>query len=385
MPYGVAGALMENKNKFWIYLGLGVALALSFKWWVSPETNMPSKRWSIRANMEDEFQFHRSNNRNDKIAGLSNSRRSTEMVNVTSGTTAAAPAAAPAKAQQVAKAENTAKKKDAKKKKKKKKKSKVIGAPASETNTIETDDDSDDVAHAAPAGAPTQADSLQTPAGLAQAANTVPKTIAEWEKILLTTPNHRETTRFIALFQTKQVTPEVFYGVVGLMMNDGRTQMRELGVMALGATPSLQSYSMLVSASQREQGAVKTQAAGYLEDIYNRPQTINVIYTAVIGKDVSTDVKIQALKNLEVLVSKVRLPSSTTTTGETPKTSPSQALTQKRVIEYFKQLIKPIEELSKSGDPELQASASRLLPNLVAAAAQTLPSTGVIAENTVAP
>lgn len=357
---------MEN-NKFWIYLGLGVVAALSLKWFSSPESTVASKRWSIQANMSDEISYKRSAKANERVAGLSGARRSTlVLTEVKSGATTAAPAVA-AKKQDV-KAKNIAKKKDDKKKKKKKKKSKVIGVP--ETDSL-SDDNSESEVAAVPVSSGASAPLAF--AGAGQAGASPVTDLTDWEKLLLVTPNHRETTRFINLYQTKQVTAEVFYGIVGQMLNDGRTQMRSLGVMALGATPSVQSYELLVMTSDNETGPVKTQAATYLERTYNRPHAINVLYGVLVKADASAPTQLQALKNLSALISNLRKPSSINEeTGETVTASQTQSTNQQHVLRYFVLLQKNVMPLlTQSQDPEVRNLALSVSSLLIAATGAT--------------
>ncbi len=350
---------MEN-NKFWVYLGLGVVAALSLKWFISPESTTVSNRWSIQANMGDEIEYKRSTKSNDRVAGLSGARRSTPVLNqIKSGATTAAPKAA-AKKEDV-KAKNVAKKKDDKKKKRKKK-LKLLPVPESDV----TSDDSDENI----AQVPTSSGAVAPNAFAAGQAGPLPTEaeLTNWEKLLLVTPNHRETTRFISLFQSKQVTAEVFYGIIGQMLNDGRTQMRSLGVMALGATPSVRSYEMLIATSEVESGPVKTQANSYLGRTYNRPQAVNILYGALVKPEANTSVQLQALKNLEALLGNVRQTASVETqTGEVEAPAAQSAISP-NVIRYFSLLQSNVIPLLKqSPDQEVRNLAETVSSQLAAA------------------
>ena len=353
---------MEN-NKFWIYLGLGVVAALSLKWFGSPESTAVSKRWSIQATMGEEIQYKRSAKTQDRITGLSNERRSTPLVQIKSGATTAAPAVA-AKKEDV-KAKNIAKKKDDKKKKKKKKKPRVLGVPETETDS---DSDSDSDVASVPTSAGAAAPLAFAGAGQAGAPPTTAQ-LTDWENLLLVTPNHRETTRFINLFQTKQVSAEVFYGIVGQMLNDGRTQMRSLGVMALGATPSVTSYEMLVTTVETESGTVKSQASTYLERTYNRTQAVNILYGVLKKREVAPATQLQALKNLSALLTSTRKPGSINPeTGETETPAKTENVNQQHVIQYFRLLqAEVIPSLTQSQDPEIRQLALNVSSLLIAA------------------
>ncbi len=347
---------MEN-NKFWIYLGLGVVAALSLKWFSSPESTTVSNRWSIQANMGDEIQYKRSAKANDRVAGLSGERRTTPVLtSIKSGATSAAPKAV-AKKEDV-KAKNVAKKKDDKKKKKKK--PKVLGVPESETSSDDSDSDVATVPTSSGAATPLAFSGGQ--AGAAPAA----ADLSDWEKLLLVTPNHRETTRFINLYQNKQITAEVFYGIVGQMLNDGRTQMRSLGVMALGATPSVPSYEMLVTTSENETEPVKSQANSYLERTYNRPQAVNIIYGALLKPEATATLQLQGLKNLTALLGNGRKTASDDV--ENGETTPAPASFNPNVIRYFSLLQRDVIPLLKqSQDQEVRTLAETVGSQLAVA------------------
>lgn len=350
---------MEN-NKFWIFLGLGVVAALSLKWFGSPESTSVSKRWSIQANMSDEIQYKRSAKSQERVAGLSGHRRTTPVLtSVKSGATTAAPKAV-AKKDEV-KAKNIAKKKDDKKKKRKKK-LKLAPVPGSD---VTSDDSDEDVAQV-----PTSSGATAQPAFAAGQAGPAPTEaqMTDWEKLLLVTPNHRETTRFISLYQNKQVTAEVFYGIVGQMLNDGRTQMRSLGVMALGATPSVQSYELLVATTEIETGPAKTQAITYLERTYNRPQAVNILYGALVKADATPTVQLQGLKNLTELLGKVRQTASVATEGIEDAAPAPKASLSPNVVQYFIRLqTDVIPALKQSQDQEVRRLAETVYSQLTAA------------------
>ncbi|MGE3760571.1 MAG: hypothetical protein AB7H97_22595, partial [Pseudobdellovibrionaceae bacterium] len=67
----------------------------------------------------------------------------------------------------------------------------------------------------------------------------------EWIKKLLNRPDLAETKRFIDHYNKNLVTAEVFYKVVGMMIEDPRPEMKKLGVLAAGASQSVMSFQLL--------------------------------------------------------------------------------------------------------------------------------------------
>lgn len=74
----------------------------------------------------------------------------------------------------------------------------------------------------------------------------------EWKKLLLERPNFKETVRLIEMYQTGRIRPELFYAVVKLMLESHRREIKELGILAAGRTPSYDSYHLLISVIKHE-------------------------------------------------------------------------------------------------------------------------------------
>lgn len=93
----------------------------------------------------------------------------------------------------------------------------------------------------------------------------------EWMRKLLSRPNLAETKRFIDHYNKALVTPDVFYKVVHAMVTDSRAEMKKLGVLCLGSTPSVLSFQMLAQVIKAERAGSPAQkdaegfADGYKE------------------------------------------------------------------------------------------------------------------------
>ena len=90
--------------------------------------------------------------------------------------------------------------------------------------------------------------------------------LEEWRRLLLTTPDLAETRVFIQHYQDNLVSAEVFYKIVNEMIADSRTEMKQLGVMCAGVTPSVISFTILAGVEKTEAtaSAVRNQATGFL-------------------------------------------------------------------------------------------------------------------------
>ncbi len=173
-----------------------------------------------------------------------------------------------AKQAKLAKAAVKKKKADEKKKlaKKKKKKKKIDGTELEEGQN--EDDESEDkmaedetevaarrsspVSPAAPVAPPNKDNDL--------------KTVEEWKKLVLFTPDEKVTNQLIEAYQLKKISADNFYSIVQEMLKDSRPDMKHQGVRALGQTPSARSFVELTGVVDSEQGVskIKSQAQYYI-------------------------------------------------------------------------------------------------------------------------
>src|SRR6185312_6353144 len=62
--------------------------------------------------------------------------------------------------------------------------------------------------------------------------------VDEWTRRLLTQPDAKMTQLFIQQYQQGLVSSDIFYKVAQLMLDDPRTEMKSLGALCAGMTPS---------------------------------------------------------------------------------------------------------------------------------------------------
>ncbi len=138
------------------------------------------------------------------------------------------------------------KKKTAKKKKAKKKKPTSIETDvAFQSERFKRDLDTDSALNEV------VATGALTPAP-AQPKKEVFNTLEDWIKILLTQPELLATRHFVEKYQNAKVSAEIFYKIVALMVEDPRIEMKKLGLLALGLTPSMLSFQVLAEVQKVE-------------------------------------------------------------------------------------------------------------------------------------
>ena len=149
---------------------------------------------------------------------------------------------------------------------------------------------------AAPSAGGTQA------AGAGGADNGLPKTLAEWQKYILTTPNTQHTQFMIQMYQSSLLTADIYFQILGMMIADTRDQMRTLGVLVAGSAPSSNSFNTLLNeaTSIKEVSNVRAQAQSYLRTY---AQLVNIKYLlSVFSQNASSSSVSVALNLLQIAV-----------------------------------------------------------------------------------
>lgn len=258
---------------------------------------------------------------------------------------------APAKKED-AKKKDEKKKKDDKKKKKKKKTIKGKGTP-------ETDDseEADDSAESPDSSSPTAAGG---PAPRGGEENKEPETVEEWVAFLMSTPDFEKTAKFVKLYQGGAIIPDIYYEVVTAMLGDEREKMREYGIMALGSTPSVRSFTMLADYTTVEQGLTrpKQQANAYIR-MYTRLEYLQHLVGAV--KSGSPEAGMQAMQQLQVAAS-IHLKGSNGEpgeAGETPRTPASN------VSRYFNPVVEALQQFVQTTQNQALVSEANSTLNTI--------------------
>lgn len=201
----------------------------------------------------------------------------------------------------------------------------------------------------------------------------------EWSRRLLSRPDLAETNRFIDHHNRNLVTDEVFYHVVGQMLEDSRVEMKKLGVLALSQTKSVLSFSMLaqVSRSERSDSTVR-QAAEQALDPYGKEFGRVGILANILKAGGSGYTVLLATRKLE--------DSAKKNLTAAPATAPNQVSQQQaasvrsRNLTY-QRFIPILTGLSKSNDASVKSQATQTLATLQG----LLTSTTASAEPATAP
>ncbi|MGE0763303.1 MAG: hypothetical protein AB7N80_08495 [Bdellovibrionales bacterium] len=189
--------------------------------------------------------------------------------------------------------------------------------------------------------------------------------LEEWKKRILDKPNFKETVRLIEAVQSGQISSALFYTLVNLMLQDSRIEMRELGVLAAGRTPSPDSYHILLDVIKHEAfGSRIRQRAEAELNIYEQVTYLWVLESVMRSSDDIFAV-IWATKQLE---DSARRYLNAKYNRPTPGNG--SASTRNPYVSHYNRFVAVLQELSTSrGEQSLQARETlRSLQDLIKAA-----------------
>ena len=183
-----------------------------------------------------------------------------------------------AKPQKAAKAEKKQKKKV--KKKKKKNKSGTSGESDASEDVLDNDTEENDSANSRDS-----VDGTDIRGGVVSGMVTSidPKTLEEWRTYLFSMPELTKVTKFVEAYMSHDVTSDIFYTLTYEMMENSLLILREMGVVALGATPSEDSFVGLTHFQERETGELRERIHQFLESY------IQLSHLNILGDVLTTD------------------------------------------------------------------------------------------------
>lgn len=172
----------------------------------------------------------------------------------------------------------------------------------------------------------------------------------DWEKKLLTNPDTAATTSFIQSYLGGRVSSSRFYKITDSMLKDSRPEMRSLGLLALGSTPSVPSFNSLTALLKTENStsALRPKIDEYLNK-YMDLENLDVL-ASVLNASTSAFNVVVAIDKVDA--SAIKFLSN--------KADPSYA----RNVTYFRPFIPLLEVLAKSSDASIMAQAQKALADV---------------------
>jgi hypothetical protein len=185
-------------------------------------------------------------------------------------------------------------------------------------------------------------------------------TLEEWVAKLLGHPDLNETKKFIEAYRTSLVSADIFYKIVNMMIEDSRQQMKELGVMAAGLTPSVMSFQILaeVSRTTPTSDSLRQAADGFIAN-YSDLGNLYILERILRAPSVSYTT-VLAARRLEVSAQRYLSPEL-----NQPPADPSQASTGVHSnASHFQRFVLILETLVRSPDQEVSTQANSTLTDL---------------------
>jgi hypothetical protein len=190
--------------------------------------------------------------------------------------------------------------------------------------------------------------------------------LEEWKRRLLTQPDAAETRTFIDHYKNNIVAADIFYKITQMMIEDSRPEMKELGILCAGSTPSSMSFSMLaqVHNTERSGSRPRTYADGFLNQ-YANAGNLNILKQVMQGggnpqttilATQKVDTAAQALLNPKL--NKAKAP--TTDPNNTQQTS---VVAHSNSV-YFKPFLPVLQSLAKDKDASVVAQAKSTLADI---------------------
>ncbi len=177
----------------------------------------------------------------------------------------------------------------------------------------------------------------------------------DWIKRLLGRPNLAETNRFIDHYRKNLVSAEVFYKVVGMMIEDPRAEMKKLGILACGATPSPLSFQLVAGLINKNAGDAATKQKA--EDVLNSYVELSrlAVLERILRGGSPPYATVQAAHKLEASAQKNLSAQATAT----PSPSPTPAA-QQRNTNAYQRFLAILSNLAKiSPDAGVKSAANQ--------------------------
>jgi hypothetical protein len=138
----------------------------------------------------------------------------------------------------------------------------------------------------------------------------------EWKSKLLDAPTAELISELVRQFSSDEISASMYYELISLMMVSDRLVVREFGLMALTATPSVQSFLLLAAAYEVESNSSLRTEMTTLLNSYSNKSKFYVLAAALRSADKSAIrqsaqlVEFSAMKKIDELQAKKNQPKT---------------------------------------------------------------------------
>lgn len=188
--------------------------------------------------------------------------------------------------------------------------------------------------------------------------NETPTDVEGWMKRLTNPVNKEALDNLILSFQSGLITGELFYAVVDELIKSDEMKVQELGLIALNATPSPQSFDRTVKFIERE-SSNNTNADNARDVImsYKKIELVHVLNNQIYSIDAG--IQFQAVKLIrESALDMLKLKPQQDPNAPQPSPGPSQTpirAISSRNLRVYEQSFTAIQSILASGRTSNQA------------------------------
>jgi hypothetical protein len=189
-----------------------------------------------------------------------------------------------------------------------------------------------------------------------------PVSASEWEAYLAKGKDLSRIQRFVKAYREGDIPPQIYYGVLRSLMKNKRPELHQHAVFALGSTPSQTSFGLLITmASADSNPGIHGQA---LSLVNNYAQLPNLRYLAeVLSNEHNPAVVMEALRVIKA--SATQYLNAAPPSGQPSAQGGGQQVNTAALVRYFNPIVAALNSLShRSTDANVRTSAAQTLTQL---------------------
>lgn len=182
-----------------------------------------------------------------------------------------------------------------------------------------------------------------------------PQTVQEWMERLTNPVNKDNLDKLILSFQSGLIAGDLFYTVVDELLKSDDSQIQDMGLIALGSTPSGESFGRIVNFIEAQGESKIAATAREVVLNYKKLELIAVLNQQLYSVDPAIQFQAALLIRDSALdLLKDRPQTDPNTPPTTPPTNPARGISS-RDLRIFSQPMASMQQLLASGQTQHQA------------------------------
>lgn len=184
-------------------------------------------------------------------------------------------------------------------------------------------------------------------------------TAAQWKSLILSSPTKENVQKMVEAFHKKEIDLDPYLQIVETLIRDNSEEKKKLGVWALSASLSVESFTLAVKAQSVVNSALQKTLKDYLFS-YNRPQGLGFLDAAL--KSTESDVRTVAAEMITKAVDAIKAgqPVFSSSTGRGSRGESSSSIS----LNSYRRLVPTLQWLVSNPNSGLTQWAQTLLSQL---------------------